>query len=66
MSEIEEFARLRRRVDRLIEKCDKKGIEMNDIELSAISRIGHAKSIHDVSWLVIQTIERTLNKYKVR
>ncbi|MCM3443967.1 hypothetical protein [Metabacillus halosaccharovorans] len=64
--EKKDFARLKRRTSKLINKCDEKGVEFTDIEVSAISRVGHAESIKDLSWLVIDQIERIFDKYKIR
>ncbi|MED3792386.1 hypothetical protein P4571_08015 [Niallia alba] len=64
--EKKEFERLKRRTTKLINKCDAKGIDFTDLEVATISRVGHAESISDVSWLVIKQMERIFDKYKVR
>lgn len=60
--EKKEFARLKRRTMRLIDK----EIEFTDLEVAAISKVGNAKSMLDISWLVEQQMERIFDKYKVR
>lgn len=66
MDEEKEFTRLKRKTQKLIQKCDEKGIEFNDIEVSTISRVGNAESMKDLSWLVLYMMEGFFEKYKVR
>ncbi|MEC1638955.1 hypothetical protein P9E76_21520 [Schinkia azotoformans] len=67
MDRDKEFSRLKRRTTKLINKCDEKGIEFTDLEIVAFSKVGHAESMLDVSWLVKkQQLERIFEKYKVR
>lgn len=63
--EKEEFKQLKRRTTKMINKADNKGFEFTDLEVSAISRVGHAESMKDLSWLVIQQMERIFDKYKI-
>lgn len=60
--EKKEFERLKRRTRKLVEK----DIDFTDIEVTTISRVGHAESMLDISWLVIQQMERIFDKYKIR
>ncbi|MFD0825835.1 hypothetical protein ACT8ZR_09170 [Neobacillus sp. M.A.Huq-85] len=61
-----EFSRLKRKTTKLVNKIENKGIELTDIEISAVSRVGHAESMNDISWLVISEMERIFDKYKIR
>lgn len=60
--EKKEFERLKRRTSKLVEK----DITFTDLEVAAISRVGHAESMLDISWLVIQQMDRIFDKYKIR
>lgn len=66
MSDDKELARLKRKVDRLIEKCDRKGHEFNDFEIGTIRRIGHAKSMDDLNYLVGISIQMIFDEHKIR
>lgn len=60
--EKKEFARLKRRTLKLIDK----DVNLTDLEVAAVSRVGHAESILDISWLVLLQMERIFDKYKIR
>lgn len=63
--EKKDFERLKRRTRKLVDKVDNKGLEFTDIEVSAISIVGHAESMRDMSWVVVQQMERIFDKYKI-
>ncbi|MCI3198100.1 hypothetical protein GXP75_21065 [Bacillus sp. HU-1818] len=65
MTEDKEFSRLKRKVNRLIEKCDENGTEFNNIEIGAISRIGHAKSMEDLDCSVLHSIDSIFKRHKI-
>ncbi|MCY8813652.1 hypothetical protein P8917_01050 [Bacillus atrophaeus] len=66
MSEDKKLTRLKRKIDRLIAKCDKKGYEFNDFEISTIKRIAHAESMDDLNYLVSISIQMIFDEHKVR
>lgn len=66
MSDDKEYSRIKRKVDKLLVKSEEKGIEFTDIEISAISQVGHSTKMSDLSWLVIQEMERIFDRYKIR
>lgn len=66
MSEDKKLTRLKRKIDRLIEKCDRKGYEFNDFEIGTIRRIAHAKSMNELNYLVGISIQMIFDEHKVR
>lgn len=65
MSEEKQFSRLKRKTLKLVEKVENRGIELTSIEISAISRVGHAESMKDISWLVEKEMKHIFEKYKI-
>ncbi|ATO28994.1 hypothetical protein RA13_14090 [Bacillus atrophaeus] len=65
MTEDKELSRLKRKVERLIEKCDEKGVEFNNIEIAIISRIGHAKNMEDLDCSVLHGIDSIFKQHKI-
>ncbi|ALV02204.1 hypothetical protein JD965_13505 [Bacillus siamensis] len=66
MSEDKELARLKRKIDRLIAKCDRKGHEFNDFEIGTIRRIAYAESMNDLNYLVGISIQMIFDTHKIR
>ena len=64
--EVKAFERLKNRTTRLIDKCSDKGIEFSNIEVGAISQVGEANTWKELSWLVIEQMDRIFEKYKIR
>ncbi|MCY7902078.1 hypothetical protein [Bacillus inaquosorum] len=60
-----ELCRLKKKVDRLIEKCDENGVEFSNIEIGTISRIGHAKIMEELDCSVLHSIDSIFNRYKI-
>ncbi|MED1125570.1 hypothetical protein [Bacillus atrophaeus] len=65
MTEDKELSRLKKKVERLIEKCDEKGVEFNNIEIGTISRIGHAKIMEDLDCSVLHSIDSIFKRHKI-
>lgn len=65
MTEDKELSRLKKNVERLIEKCDEKGVEFNNVEIGTISRIGHAENIEDLDCSVLHSIDSIFKRYKI-
>jgi hypothetical protein len=59
--EKKEFERLKRRTTKLLQK----DLEFTDLEIAAISRVGHAESMKDITWLVVQQMERIFESIKL-
>lgn len=66
VSEDKELTRLKRKIDRLIAKCDRKSHEFNDFEIATIRRIAHAESINDLNYLVSISIQMIFDTHKIR
>ncbi|MEC2307676.1 hypothetical protein [Bacillus atrophaeus] len=66
MKEDKELSRLKRKIDRLIEKCDRKGYEFNDFEIGTIRRIAHADSMDDLNYLVSISIGMIFDEHKIK
>ncbi|MEW5069675.1 hypothetical protein ABVK62_18510 [Bacillus subtilis] len=66
MSEDKELSRLKRKIDRLIKKCDRKGYEFNDFEIGTIRRIAHAESMNELNYLVGISIQMIFDEHKIR
>ncbi|WP_019156943.1 hypothetical protein [Robertmurraya massiliosenegalensis] len=64
--EKKEFARLKKRTSKLINKVDDKCLEFTNIEVATISKVGHAESMKDISWLVMHQMDLIFDKYKIR
>jgi len=65
LTDDKELARLKRKVNILIEKCDENGVEFNNIEIGVISRIGHAENIEDLDCSVLHGIDSVFKRYKI-
>lgn len=67
MREDKELTRLKKKkIDRLIAKCDRKGHEFSDFEIGTIRRIAYAKSMNDLNYLVLMSIQMVFDNHKIR
>ncbi|WP_081372091.1 hypothetical protein [Bacillus safensis] len=66
IKEDKELIRLKRKIDRLISKCDRKGYEFIDFEIGTIRRIAHAKSMNELNYLVLMSIQMIFDNHKIR
>lgn len=61
-----ELAKLKRMANKLIKKQDEKGIHLSNIALSAITRVGYAESMKDLSWLAHRTFIEVCSENKIK
>lgn len=61
-SEEREFEVLKAKINKLVSR----DIEFNEYEVVAISKLGHADSMKDLSWLCIWVLEDLIRKYNNR
>lgn len=57
-----ELKLLRRKVSKLVAKCDRIGYKYSDIDLGAIRSISKAESYSEVNWLALQHFEHLYAK----
>jgi hypothetical protein len=59
-----ELDRLKHKAFKMLNKCDKKGYTVSDLDIAAIKNIANAQSMNDVNGLAFQHFVRLCQRLK--